>query len=83
MNIWSRLKLLFSVRASSLLDDAEDPRQVLDYAFNEQQALLTRLRQGLIDVATAKEQLQRQARDLEQRIPKLAEQARRALAADR
>jgi phage shock protein A len=83
MNVWSRLKLLFSIRASSALDQAEDPRQVLDYAFNEHQVLLTRLRQGLIEVATAKEQLVRQSRDLEERIPKLAEQARRALAAGR
>ncbi len=83
MGLWSRLKLLFSTRASSALDRAEDPRQVLDYAYGQQQQLLVKLRQGLVDVATSKSQLEQQAKKLEARIPRLDDQARRAIGAGR
>ena len=50
MGLWSRFRLLFATRASSALDRAEDPRQVLDYAYSQQQQLLVNLRRGLVDV---------------------------------
>jgi len=83
MGLWARLKLIFSAKASSALDRAEDPREVLDYAYSQQQQLLLKLRQGLVDVATSREQLQQQAKKLEARIPQLDDQARRALVAGR
>src|SRR5438034_4684692 len=83
MSLWRRLRLLLNTEVSSALDRAEDPRQVLDYAYNQQQELLITLRRGLVDVATAKEQLEQQARRLETRIPHLDDQARRAVAAGR
>src|SRR5947209_5658625 len=83
MSLWRRLRLLLNTEVSSALDRAEDPRQVLDYAYNQQQELLITLRRGLVDVATAKEQLEQQARRLETRIPQLDDQARRAVSAGR
>ena len=83
MGLWSRLRLLFTTKASSALDRAEDPRQVLDYAYNQQQVLLVGLRKGLVDVATSKQQLVQQAEKLEARIPRLDDQARRAVMAGR
>jgi len=83
MGLWSRIKVLFGVKVSSALDRAEDPRQVLDYAYGQQQELLVRLRRGLVDVATSKTQLAQQSEKLQQRVPKLEEQAKRALAAGR
>jgi len=83
MGIWSRLKLIFATRASSAMDRAEDPRQVLDYAYTQQQLLLVKLRQGLVEVATSKQQLERQSKKLEARVPQLEDQARRALGAGR
>jgi phage shock protein A len=83
MGLWSRLKLQFSAMASSALDRAEDPRQVLDYAYGQQQEMLINLRRGLVDVATSKHQLEQQARKLDERIPRLDDQARRAIAAGR
>src|SRR5947208_11356240 len=83
MSLWRRLRLLLNTELSSALDRAEDPRQVLDYAYNQQQELLVTLRRGLVDVATAKEQLAQQARRLETRIPQLDDQARRAVTAGR
>ena len=83
MGIWSRVRLLLNTEVSSALDQAEDPRQVLDYAYNQQQQLLITLRRGLVDVATSKQQLEHQARRLETRIPQLDDQARRAVGAGR
>ena len=83
MSLWSRIRLVFQAGLSGALDRAEDPRKVLDYAYNQQQELLITLRRGLVDVATAKEQLEQQARRLEARIPRLDDQARRAVTAGR
>jgi phage shock protein A len=83
MGLWFRLKLIFSTKASSAMDRAEDPRQVLDYAYGQQQLLLVKLRQGLVEVATSKQQLERQSKKLASRVPQLDEQARRAIGAGR
>jgi len=83
MGLWSRLKLIFSTKASSAMDRAEDPRQVLDYAYTQQQQLLVKLRQGLVEVATSKQQLERQSKRLQARVPQLDDQARRAVGAGR
>src|SRR5258706_566951 len=83
MGMWTRLKLIFSTKASSAMDRAEDPRQVLDYAYTQQQLLLVKLRQGLVEGATSKQQLERQSKKLEARVPQLEDQAKRALGAGR
>jgi phage shock protein A len=75
--------MLFTTKASSTLDRAEDPREVLDYAYSQQQQLLVSLRRGLVDVATSKQQLEQQAQRLLESIPKLDDQARRAVGAGR
>ncbi len=83
MSLWTRLKVVIASTASSALDGAEDPRRVLDYAYDQQQHLLINLRRGLVDVATAEQQLGQEAQRIETRMPKLDEQARRALSAGR
>jgi phage shock protein A len=83
MGFWERIKLLFKVRTSAELDRMEDPRQVLDYAVHEQEAFLQTVRRGLVDVATAKQQLAQQVKTANGRIPKLDDQARQAVAANR
>jgi phage shock protein A len=83
MSIWSRILLFFKVKTKAALDRAEDPRQVMDYAYEQQQELLLKTRRGLIEVATAKAQLEQQSRKLGARVPQLEEQARRALTSGR
>ncbi len=83
MGFWDRFKLLFKVRTSAELDRMEDPREVMDYAVHEQEAFLQTVRRGLIDVATAKQQLAQQVNTANARIPRLEDQARQAVAADR
>ena len=83
MGFWERIKLIFKIRSSAELDSMEDPREVLDYAVHEQEAFLQTVRRGLVDVATAKQQLAQQVNTANARIPKLEDQARQAVAADR
>jgi phage shock protein A len=82
-NIRSRLALFFNVRTSAALDELEDPRQILDYAYGEQQVHLRTVKRGLIEVAAARRQLERQADRLRTRMTRLEDQARRALRSNR
>src|SRR5262249_20832643 len=79
MGLFSRFTFLYRVRTHAALDRLEDPRETLDYAYDQQQELLAQVRAGLIEVATAKRQLEQQIRTLQARIPQLEDQARRAL----
>jgi len=83
MGIISRTKLLLRVKTNAALDELEDPIQTLDYAEQQQRVVLRNVGQGLIDVATARQRLSRQAEQLRKQIPYLEDQARRALDADR
>lgn len=83
MGIWHRIKLIFNMKTSAALDQAEDPREVLDYAYKQQEEFLRKVKQGLVEVSTAKHQLQRQLDKQQARIPQLEDQATRAIAADR
>jgi len=79
MSLMSRLLLLLKVKASAALDEAEDPRQTVEYAYAAHQELLRQVKRGLVDVATSGHVLKRQAEKLRGRIPQCEEQARRAL----
>lgn len=83
MNLWTRIKLLFKMKTSAALDRAEDPRQVMEYAYGQQQEFLRKVRQGLVEVATSRRQLEMQVQKQSARIPQLEVQAKRAIAADR
>ena len=79
MGLISRFLLLFKAKASSAMDKVEDPREMLDYAYEQQQELLRKTKQGLIEVATAKTRLEKQADKLRGQVPKIGDQDRRAL----
>jgi len=83
MGLFSRFQLLLRARASAAMDRAEDPRETLDYAYEQQHELLRKVRLGLVSVATSRRQLDRQTERIRERVPRLEEQATRALAADR
>ena len=82
-NIRSRIALFFNVKTSAALDQVEDPREVLDYAYGQQQFHQRTVKRGLIEVAAARRQLERQAERLRARASHLEDQARRALRANR
>jgi len=82
-NLRSRIALFFNIKTSAALDQVEDPREVLDYAYGQQQLHLRTVKRGLIDVAAARRQLERQADRLRTRVTRLEEQARRSLQSNR
>lgn len=79
MNLWRRILLFFRIKTSSALDQLEDPRQTLEYAYSQQLELLRKVKQGLIDVAASRHQLAHQSQQLRARVPVLESQARRGL----
>jgi hypothetical protein len=58
-----RIAALFRVKANKALDRAEDPREVLDYSYEQQLEMMQKVRRGVADVATSRkrEDLARQA----------------------
>jgi len=83
MSLWQRFKMIFRSKANQALDRAEDPRQMLDYSYQRQTELLTKVRRGVADVATSRKRLELQVTQLEQQSGKLQEQAERAISVGR
>lgn len=83
MGLWSRMTMIWHMKADAALDEHEDPREVLDFAYRQQQELLQTVKQGLIEVATSKRQLEMQSEKLRARVPQMEDQARRAVKAGR
>jgi phage shock protein A len=82
-SIAQRIATLFRVKANKVMDRAEDPREVLDYSYTQQQEMLRKVRRGVADVATSRKRIETQVIQLQRSSEKLDEQARQALAAGR
>jgi phage shock protein A len=80
VGILKRAQGIFQAKANSALDKAEDPRQTLDYSYQQQLENLTKVKRAVADVATAKKRIEIQAETLKSQGDKLAEQAKAALA---
>src|SRR3954454_17065790 len=83
MSIFKRMATIFRAKANTALDKAEDPRETLDYSYQKQLELLTKVRRGVADVATSRKRLELQMQGLQQQSDKLADQARKALSTNR
>lgn len=79
MSLWKRFTLIFKSKASKALDRAEDPRETLDYSYQRQLELLTKVRRGVADVATSRKRVELQVNQLEQQAAKLTDQAQKAI----
>ncbi|MFG2042471.1 PspA/IM30 family protein [Dactylosporangium sp. NPDC048998] len=79
MSIARRLANLFRIKANKALDRAEDPREVLDYSYERQLEMLTKVRRGVADVATSRKRLDLQLTQLQQGADRLQEQAAQAV----
>ncbi|MDH6522267.1 PspA/IM30 family protein [Streptomyces sp. SAI-090] len=82
-SITQRIATLFRVKANKALDRAEDPREVLDYSYEQQLQMLQRVRRGVADVATSRKRVDLQVTQLQQSTAKLQDQAQQALAVGR
>ncbi|MGA5421668.1 PspA/IM30 family protein [Streptomyces lavendulocolor] len=81
--ITQRITTLFRMKANKALDKAEDPREVLDYSYEQQLQLLQQVRRGVADVATSRKRVELQLSRLQQSTDTLQGQAEQALAAGR
>jgi phage shock protein A len=83
MGMGRRLALIFKAKANKALDKHEDPRETLDYSYEKQLELLTKVRRGVADVATSRKRLEIQMQQLQQSADKLQSQAQQAVQAGR
>ncbi|MGD9959729.1 PspA/IM30 family protein [Nocardioides sp.] len=83
MSLMQRISLIFRSKANKVLDRAEDPRETLDYSYQRQLDLLTKVRRGVADVATSRKRVELQVKQLESQAAKLTDQAQKAIAMGR
>ena len=83
MSLMKRISLIFRSKANKALDRAEDPRETLDYSYQRQLDLLSKVRRGVADVATSRKRVELQVAQLEQSEAKLQAQAEKSLQMDR
>jgi len=79
MSLWQRITMIFRSKANKVLDRAEDPRETLDYSYQRQQELLSKVRRGVADVATSRKRVEIQVNQLETQAGKLQGQAEKAI----
>jgi phage shock protein A len=83
MSMMKRLGLIFRAKASKAMDRAEDPRETLDYSYQRQVEMLTKVRRGVADVATSRKRVELQVNQLQAQSQKLTDQAQKALSMNR
>ena len=83
MGVLTRMSTVVKAKMNRLLDNAEDPRETLDYAYNKQIEMLRDVKRGVVEMVTTKRRLELQASKVKETTSKLEEQARQAMAAGR
>src|ERR1700755_1032951 len=83
MSMWQRISLIFRSKANKALDRAEDPREVLDYSYQRQLDLLSKVRRGVADVANSRKRVELQIAQLDQQTKRLQDQSEKALTMNR
>ncbi|HSE07735.1 MAG TPA: PspA/IM30 family protein [Nocardioidaceae bacterium] len=83
MSLMKRISLIFRSKANKALDRAEDPRETLDYSYQRQIEMLSKVRRGVADVATSRKRVELQVNQLQQQSQKLHDQAQKALSMGR
>jgi phage shock protein A len=83
MSLMKRISLIFRSKANKAIDRAEDPRETLDYSYQRQLELLSKVRRGVADVATSRKRVELQVNQLEQQASKLQGQAEKAISVGR
>ena len=79
MGLFSRIAQFLRIRTSAALDRAEQPGEVLDYAYQQQLAQLPKIRQSIVEVKTNEKLLEAQMGERVQKIDRLDQQALQAL----
>ena len=83
MGILKRTAGILSAKVNSLLNRAEDPKEMLDYSYEKQKELLQNVSRGIADVMTSKKQLEIKKQELNASVEKYHKQAESAVSANR
>jgi phage shock protein A len=83
MGIARRVAELYEAKVNALLDRAEDPRQMLDYSYAQQQDYLRRIRGAVAEVAASRKRAGLQESELRHTAGRLRTQAEQCVAAGR
>jgi phage shock protein A len=83
MSMMKRISMIFRAKANKALDAAEDPRETLDYSYERQRDMLTKVRRGVVDVSTSRKRVELQINQLKTQSDKLTEQAQKAISMGR
>ncbi len=83
MGLMSRISTVVKAKINRLVDDAENPGENLDYAYEKQREMLQNVKRGIVDMVTTKRRLQIQAEKVRASIVNVENQARQAMSAGR
>jgi phage shock protein A len=83
LGLTNRITTLIKQKVNTLLNKYEDPKEALDYSYENQIETMNKLRRSIAEVVTAKTRLQMQKTKLVDNIRTLDEQSRRAIEQDR
>ena len=83
MGVLTRMSTVVKAKMNRLLDQAENPAETLDYAYEKQMEMLRDVKRGVVEMVTTKRRLELQASKVRETIITLDEQAKRAMAAGR
>ena len=83
MGLMSRISTVVKAKINRLVDDAENPAENLDYAYEKQREMLQNVKRGIAEMVTTKRRLQLQAEKVKASIVNVENQARQAMAAGR
>lgn len=82
-SLFRRAKNIFDAKADEKLSKHEDPRKELDYSYNQQLALLQKVRRGVADISTSIKRLEIQRDAINKDAEKYTLAAQRALESNR
>ena len=83
MGVLSRMSTVVKSKMNRLLDNAEDPRETLDFAYEKQMEMLKNVKRGVVEMVTTKRRIEQQASKVRENISMLDNQASQALNASR
>ena len=83
MGMISRMSTIVKSKMNRLLDSAEDPRETLDYSYEQQLEMLQKVKRGVVEMVTARRRIQQQADRVRANVTRLDGQARQAVEAGR
>ena len=83
MGMLSRMSTIVKSKMNRILDNAEDPRETLDYSYEKQLEMLRNVKRGVVEMVAAKRQIVSQADKVRSNVTRLEQQAEQAIDAGR